>query len=215
MRLLAIAALLLALPLSDNFNDGVIDTNLWTSGTGFYVNSLNYNGATTVDESTGQLVFIHPGNSIPYWSANAYVTNATYDVRDRRVSAKLQRNGADAWLAVGTSEFEMADVTLLNGGGSALRFETVDISTYDQHHYFWIQAADYDPVEDAYVALRFTRRGVYCETSADGVNWITRGLIKGKLDFAANARIELGGGGYFPFATQPVTSTIDDFKIEP
>lgn len=204
--------LLATVTVSDNFNDGVRDASLWSTGTGFYADSLAYNGSVTVDESTGQLVFTYTHTG--YWSANAYLSNSVYDVRDKRVSARLQRNGADAWLAVGESQFELADVTITDAGGTALRFRTFYANRYDAYDYLWIAAADYDPVQDAYVALRFNRRGVYCETSPDGVNWTTHGLVKGKLDFTSHSRIELGGGGFFPFTSPPVTSVIDDFKIE-
>lgn len=219
LRMLFMAVLVLfAVPVvSDNFDDGIIDASLWTSGTGFYADPINYTRVVTVDESSGQLVFTHPGNS-NYWTANAYESSAAYDVSGRRVSVKLQHQHAEAWLAVGRSDLHKADVTILNAGldnnDTALRFEVVDADTYDQIHYFWIQAADYDALADAYVALRFTRRGVYCETSSDGINWLTRGLIKSKTDFASNAHIELGGGGFFPNEQNPVTATIDDFKLE-
>lgn len=213
MKLLLLTLTLFSLlVVSDNFNDGVIDSNLWTAGSGFYADPLAYNGSVSVDESAGQLqlTYTHSG----YWSANAYVSNSVYDVRDKRVSARLQRNGADAWLAVGESQFELADVTIMDAGGTALRFRTFYANRYDAYDYFWISAADYDPVQDTYVALRFNRRGVYCETSPDGVNWTAHGLVKGKLDFTSHARIELGGGGFFPFTSPPVTSMVDDFKIE-
>ena len=198
--------LLLLLPLfADNFNDGVRGPE-WVEGSGFYVQAPHYSPLVLVDESTGTLTFTHPGSL--YWLANSYTSIAAYDVRDRRVSAKLTRQGATAWLAVG-EDGEHASVTIQNGpSGTSLYFKTYYAGRYDEYDQLFVD--DYGP-DDLYVALRFNRRGVYCETSPDGVNWVSHGLIKGKLDFTSAAHIELGGGG---FIQSPGTSTIDDFKIE-
>lgn len=207
IRALAVSLMLL---FADDFNDGVTNPTLWTSGTGFYAQPINYYPAISVSEFTGELVFTHPGSL--YWMANAYLSNSTYDVLNRRVSARLQRNNAEAWLAVGVSDTELVMAHLLNGGSTILRFAAHRAAT-DVYDYLTVQAADYSPTQDAYVGLRFTKQGVYCETSPDGVNWVTKGLIKGKHNWVNAARIELGGGGFFPVAGT-YTSAIDDFKIE-
>lgn len=206
--------LLATVIVSDNFNDGVIDTNLWTSGVAVSTQSFNVRpDLVTVDESSGQLVFTESGNQ-SFYGMNAYVTNAAYDVRGKRVSAKLSRSGGlDVWLAAGTDRFNMVQAQLIDdGNGGVLVLTQSYLNSVEPTDYFYTQSAD---VQD-YIGLRFSANGniVYCETSADGVNWNTRGTLKHHLPYFSTSRIEIGGGGYRPYGGI-FTATADDFKLEP
>lgn len=205
--------LLLVATVSDDFNDGVIDASLWSTGTAISTQSFNVRpDLVTVDESSGQLVFTESGNQT-FYGMNAYVTNAAYDVRGKRVSAKLSRaGGLDVWIAVGTDRFNHVEAALIDDGqGGTLVLTQSYLNDAVALDYFYTQAID---IQD-YIALRFSSNGniVYCETSADGVNWNVRGTLKHRLSYLNASRVELGGGGFRPDAGL-FTATIDDFKVE-
>ena len=181
--------------LSDNFNDGVPDTALWNVGTGFVGYSFTYTpDVVTVSEASGGLVFTQQAG-LSEGGANAYSTIASYDVFGKRVSAKLSRaGGLQVYLAVGSSPSEVTIVSLENGGsGTMVKFQTRDLDQYDQYDFVYIAPANYDPAQQVYLGLRFTRRGVYCETSPDGVVWTTVGLLKERLIMSTPRRWNLVG----------------------
>lgn len=212
MALIAICTLsAMSQTLSDDFSG---TSNLWTVGAGFANDAINYYpNIVTADQSSGALVFTHAG-SFDYWAANAYMTMATYDVRSKRVSAKLSRaGGLEVYLAVGESPQYMARVTLMNGGANTFVVFEAHNDRYNNPNVY-IQPADFDPVQHAYFALRFTNKGIVCETSPDGLNWSAVGLLKGRQEYAATSRVEVGAGMFKPDAGA-VTGTIDDVKIEP
>ena len=213
LRVLAIATLLLMAPVADNFDDGVIDAGLWSTGVAISTQAFNVRpDLVTVDESTGQLVFTESGNQT-YYGMNAYVTNAVYDLRGKRVSAKLSRSGGlDVWLAAGTDRFNHVEAVLIDSSAGPMVYAKVYSGDAITSENFFIVSADVQ----AYVGLRFSANGntVYCETSADGINWNTRGTMKRHLPYLSASQVELGGGGFRPDAGT-FTATADDFKIEP
>lgn len=213
LRVLAIATLLLMAPVTDNFDDGVIDAGLWSTGVAISTQSFNVRpDLLTVDESTGQLVFTLQGNQT-YGATNAYLTNSAYDLRGKRISAKLSRaGGLDVWIAAGTDHFNHVEAMLIQGSEGPLVLSRVFVNSAAEVNYFYTQTAD---VQD-YIGLRFSANGnkIYCETSADGVNWNTRGVINQHQPFISASRVELGGGGFRPDAGT-FTSTANDFKLEP
>ena len=98
----------MAQTLSDDFNDGVFNPAVWATDTAISVQLFNVRpDLVTIDESSGQLVFSENGLQV-YGGTNAYVTNAVYDLRGRRISAKLSAaGGLDVWIAAGTDRFNM------------------------------------------------------------------------------------------------------------
>lgn len=213
LRVLAIATLLLMAPVTDNFNDGVIDAGLWSTGVAISTQAFNVRpDLLTVDESTGQLVFTLQGNQT-YGATNAYLTNSAYDLRGKRVSAKLSRaGGLEVWIAAGTDHFNHVEAVLIQGSQGPMVLNQVYVNSAASVGYFYTLTPD---VQD-YIGLRFSTNGnkIYCETSADGVNWNTRGVINQHQPFISASRVEIGASGFRP-DPGTFTATADDFKIEP
>ena len=213
LRVLAIATLLLMAPVTDNFNDGVIDSTLWSTGVAISTQAFNVRpDLLTVDESTGQLVFTLQGNQT-YGATNAYLTNSAYDLRGKRISAKLSRaGGLEVWIAAGTDHFNHVEAVLIQGSQGPMVLTQVYVNSAASVDYFYTLTPD---VQD-YIGLRFSANGnkIYCETSADGVNWNTRGVINQHQPFISASRVEIGASGFRP-DPGTFTATADDFKIEP
>jgi len=197
----------MAQTLSDDFDDGVFNTVAWMTNTAISTQAFNVRpDLVTIDESTGQLVFSESGAQT-YYGMNAYVTNSFYDLRGKRISAKLSVvGGLDAWIAIGTDRFNMVQAYISAGGTLMLTRSYRNNS--NPLDYAYTQA-------DAYIALRVSANGntIFCESSPDGVNWTVRGSIKGHLPYISASQVEIGGGGWRP-AAGFFTATVDDFKIE-
>lgn len=214
LRLLLASTLLLTVLVSDDFNDGVIDSSLWTTGAGFANDSFNFfPGVVTADESTGALTFTHPG-SFQFGTYNTYASNAAFNLRDSRTSALVNADGG-AWvyLAIGYDSRHMARIGAqkLNDGLVYVTCEVWDGVGHRTLHPC-ITGAQYD-ANSKYLAIRVDGTKVIFESSPDGSNWTMRFTVKAVQFTANDCRLEIGGGGYFPDAGSR-SGQVDNFQVE-
>ena len=213
LRLLFATSLLLTVLISDNFNDGVIDSNLWTTGVGFANDSFNFfPGVVTADESTGALVFTHPG-SFQSGTYNTYASNASFNLRDSRTSALVNADdGAWVYLAIGYDSRHLARIGAQKVDG--LIYVNCEVWDGIGHRTMnpCITGAEYD-ANSRYLAIRVNGTKITFESSPDAVNWTPRFTVKAVQFTANDCRVEIGGGGYFPDAGAH-SAYVDDFQVE-
>lgn len=196
--------------LSDDFNDGVPDTSKWITGTGFSNDAINYNpSVVTSSETGGMLTFTHPG-SFSFWVANAYTSQSTFDLRETRSSAYLDpASGLSVWLAIGQDPTHFARIAAIAGADGTFFVQCDYWNGNKISHTGCVQAPDYAV---GFLAIRVHNNRILFESSPDGLTWTQVGSVIG-AGFANPARVEVGGGGFFPFGST-ITGRIDDLLVE-
>lgn len=214
LRAMLITVLLFSPLVNDNFNDGVVDSGLWTTGAGFANDSFNFfSSVVSADESSGKLVFTHPG-SFRFGTYNAYASNASFNLRDSRASALVNvEDGAWVYLAIGYDARHMARIGAQKLG-DGLVYVTCEVWDGEGHRTLnpCIPGSRYDTLSK-YLAIRVNGSKIIFESSPDGSTWTPHLTVKAVQFTANDLRVEIGGGGFFPDAGVH-SGWVDDFQLE-
>jgi len=217
IRMRLFLSLLLIVPpqvlLSDDFSSPVPNAQ-WITGTGFSEDAINYYPSiVTSDQSSGALVFTHPG-SLNFWAGNAYQSVDVFNLNGRRASAKLDPTGGlTVWVSVGQDSFHHARVEAVHGYDNT-NFALCDfVNGSKVWHVVCIQPSDYSPVDDAYLSVRFQGGATIFESSPDGFNWSEIGRVNSNHAFSSASRVEVGAGMFQP-SGGAVSGSIDNVLVQ-